>query len=71
MVGIPNNAAFLMVLPLLLVPFTLLMAAFSITGWIGKYWRTWRKLYYSVVTLAGVGSVIILGNWGMLSVFFH
>jgi hypothetical protein len=71
MFGIPNNAAILMAVPLMLVPATLVMGAFSLMGWIGKYWAVWRKVYYSLVTLAAVGSVAILGYWGMVTALFR
>ena len=71
MFGIPNNAAILMALPLLLVPVTLAMGAFSVSGWAGKYWSIWRRIYYSLVTLAAVGSVAVLGHWGMLTALMH
>jgi pimeloyl-ACP methyl ester carboxylesterase len=65
--GIPSNAAPILVAPPLAALVTLVMCAFSITGWAGSYWSIGRKIYYSLVTLAGIGCVAVLGYWGMLT----
>lgn len=69
LVGVPKLAAPLFVIPPLLVLLTAAMVVVAISLWVKGYWSAWRRLYYSLLTLAAVGLVGVLIQWQMLTVF--
>jgi pimeloyl-ACP methyl ester carboxylesterase len=67
--GVPAWAAPLFALPLILALLALGLLIVAITGWLGRgegTWSGWQRVYYSVLALAAVGFVAVLGSVGML-----
>jgi hypothetical protein len=72
-----NNLIFLMGVPgsfrplFLLAPVIILLAlgmlALAVMGWKGKYWAVWRKVYFSLLTLAALGCAVWLVTSGSLA----
>ena len=46
------------------------MLTISILAWRNKYWASWARVYFSIVSLAAVAYVVVLGFGGMLTVLF-
>jgi hypothetical protein len=69
LVGIPKAAALLFVIPPLLVLLAAAMVLVAIIVWIRGYWSAWRRVYYTVLTLAAVVLLGVLVQWEMLTVF--
>ena len=46
------------------------MLTISILAWRNKYWATWARVYFSIVSIAAIAYVVVLGFGGMLTVLF-
>jgi pimeloyl-ACP methyl ester carboxylesterase len=64
--GLPGEMRPLFILPLLSLALTFGMAALSITGWFSETWHILRKLYYSLLVLSAVLTLVLLAVGGML-----
>jgi hypothetical protein len=49
---------------------TLLMIISAILGWARQYGSIWRRLYYTLLTLAAVTITIVLAAWGIVTTMF-
>lgn len=67
LIGMPGSARPLFILPILAVLFTLAMLVIVITAWAKGWGSVWGKLYYTLLTLAAVTCLVVLGVWGMLT----
>lgn len=68
-VGVPKIAAPLFVVPPLLLLLASGMVVVAAIIWLSGYWSLWRRIYYSLLTLAALLLVDVLAQWGMLTVF--
>lgn len=66
--GLPREWAGLFVLPIVSLILTLLMLAGSAQSWVMRYWSIWKRGYFTLLTLAALGCMLLLVNWGMLGV---
>jgi pimeloyl-ACP methyl ester carboxylesterase len=69
--GVPAWSAPLFVLPLLLALLAIGLLVVASLGWLGRgegTWTGWQRGYYTVLALAAVGFVAVLGSMGMLRV---
>ena len=55
-------------LPYLLLLLAAAMVTVAILAWRNGYWAAWARIYFSLVSVAAVAYVIVLGVGGMLSV---
>jgi pimeloyl-ACP methyl ester carboxylesterase len=46
----------------------LMKLAAAILGWAQRYGPLWRRVYYTLLTLAGLTILVILAAWGMLTI---
>jgi hypothetical protein len=49
---------------------TILMIIASILGWTSRYGQTWRRIYYSLLTLAALTIAVVITSWGMVTAPF-
>jgi len=66
--GLPIEAQPWFALILIFLLLCLAMLAATILGWVQRYGPLWRRVYYTLVTLAGLTISIILVSWGMLTI---
>ncbi|NOK62461.1 MAG: hypothetical protein GFH27_549293n195 [Chloroflexi bacterium AL-W] len=64
--GLPRSTFPLFILPLLVGLLTVGMLIMTTQAWIAKYWSAWGRVYYTILTLAAIGCVTVLAQWGML-----
>jgi hypothetical protein len=57
---------FFLILVFLLLCLSMLAAA--VMGWARRYGPLWRRVYYTLLALAGAAIVLILASWGMLTI---
>lgn len=69
LIGVPKMAAPLFVVPPLLAILTVVMVAVTVILWVRGYWSAWRRVYYTLLTLAALTLVGVLVQWDMLTVF--
>ncbi|GIK43908.1 MAG: hypothetical protein BroJett011_77410 [Chloroflexota bacterium] len=69
LVGVPKAAAPLFVVPPLLLLLAAAMVIVTIFLWVKGYWSAWRRVYYTLLALAGMALVGVLVQWEMLTVF--
>jgi pimeloyl-ACP methyl ester carboxylesterase len=67
LLGLPGTARPLFILPLLAALLTLLMVIAAVMAWLHGAGSVWGRLYFSLLTLAAIASIVILGMWGMLT----
>lgn len=67
MFGVPTKYAPILILPLISLVLSAAMVIFAAAGWAGRYWSTSRKIYYSLLTLAGIACAVMMGGWGLLT----
>jgi hypothetical protein len=65
--GIPAENWSLMLLPLLSLGLTVLMVVFAAVGWGGRFWSLPRKIYYTLLALASIAALVMLGMGGILT----
>ncbi len=68
--GVRASAQPLFVLPIIFLLLFLIMLLSTIIAWIKRYWSTWTRVYYSLLTVSAALCVIILGLWGVYSAMF-
>jgi hypothetical protein len=68
--GVPTVVVALLVLPLITTFLTLALLIFSIVIWKYKYWSTFTRLHYSVITLAALLFIPFLAYWNLLGFQF-
>ena len=66
--AISGQAAPFFAIPPLLVVLAAIMIVIAIIAWERGYWPTWARVYFSVVAIAAVAYVLVLGVGGMLTV---
>ncbi len=67
LVGLPGSTRPAFVLPPLALLLTLLMLAGVLVAWVRRAGSVWGRIYLTLITLAAIVCLIILGLWGMLS----
>jgi pimeloyl-ACP methyl ester carboxylesterase len=65
--GIPAANWPLLLLPWMSLGLTVLTLGYAAAGWLGHYWSVLRKVYYSLLALASLASVVMLGMGGLLT----
>ncbi len=70
LLGIPAGWAPLFILPLICALLTLAMLAGTVQTWIGNFWSIWKRSYYTLLTLAALLCVFLLGVWGMVGAVY-
>jgi len=55
-------------LPMCFAFLVISMTSASLVSWRRKYWYIWMRVYYTMITLAALGCLIILLKWGWLTV---
>lgn len=70
LVGVPWVSTPLFLIPFLLLGAGLGMGLITALSWTKGYWSLGRRAYYSLLTLAALIFVSILGQWGMLTIFW-
>jgi CubicO group peptidase (beta-lactamase class C family) len=68
--GVPTIVFALFIIPLITTILTLALLIFSIVIWKYKYWSTFTRLHYSVITLAAFIFVPFLTYWNLLGFNF-
>jgi pimeloyl-ACP methyl ester carboxylesterase len=68
--AISAAAAPFFALTYLLLLLAIAMLTISILAWRNGYWATWARIYYSIISLAAVAYMVVLGFGGMLTVLF-
>lgn len=68
--GLPGAARPIFILPLVSLGLTFGMMALSVQGWFSSAWHILRKIYYSLVVLATILALLVLGLGGILFGFF-
>jgi pimeloyl-ACP methyl ester carboxylesterase len=64
--GAPRSWIGLFTLPLLSLFLTVGMVVGAVLAWRSKFWSVWYRGYYTVLVLAAVVCLVLLGLWGML-----
>ena len=67
LVGLPGSTRPAFVLPPLALLLTLLMLVGVLVAWMRRAGSVWGRIYLTLITLAAIVCLIILGLWGMLS----
>lgn len=70
LLGIPAGWAPLFILPLICALLTLAMLAGTVQAWIGGFWSIWKRSYFTLLTLAALLCVFLLGVWGMVGAVY-
>jgi hypothetical protein len=68
--GLAGEARPWFILVLIFLLATLLMIIAAILGWARQYGPIWRRLYYTLLTLAALTIAIVLAAWGMATAIF-
>jgi pimeloyl-ACP methyl ester carboxylesterase len=68
LIGMPKSWSLLFVLPLLVLALTIALVICVIKSWQGKHRSVLRRVYDSLVALSVLVAVVVLANWGMLTV---
>jgi CubicO group peptidase (beta-lactamase class C family) len=66
--GLPPSVQNLFVLPWIILGLTLVMVVFCVLAWVRGYWGWFRRLYYTVVTVAAVAFVWFLVYWKQVDI---
>jgi hypothetical protein len=66
--GLAGEARPWFVLLFLFALLCIMMLAAAILGWAQRYNPIWRRVYYTLLTLAGLTILFILASWGMLTI---
>ena len=69
LVGVPKAAAPLFMVPPVLLLLAAVMVTVTVILWVKGYWSAWRRVYYTLLTLAAITLVVILTQWEMMTVF--
>ncbi|NJK78737.1 MAG: hypothetical protein HC914_02035 [Chloroflexaceae bacterium] len=65
--GMPGNATPLFILPIICLLLTLGMLYGNVAAWQQGFWSVARRIYYALLTLAALGCLAVLWNWGMFT----
>ena len=65
--GIPAHNRTILILPLISLLLTLVSVVYAALGWGGRYWSLGRKIYYTLLSLCALGSMVMLGLGGFLT----
>jgi pimeloyl-ACP methyl ester carboxylesterase len=65
--GLADEARPWFILPLVFTLFSLLIFAATILGWTQRYGPFWRRLYYTLLSIATMVILIVLASWGVLT----
>jgi hypothetical protein len=65
--GVPTWFNVALILPWVIALLTLGMIVFAVVSWRQGYWGLFRRLYYTITTLASVGFVWYLLYWNFIS----
>lgn len=68
--GLPGSSRPLFLLPLLAALSVLLMLLGALAGWARRAGSVWGRIYLSLLTLAGIACVAVLGVFGLLHAIF-
>ena len=66
LVGLPGSTRPAFILPVLALLLTLLMIVGMISAWARRAGSVWGRIYLTLITLAAIVCIAILGLWGML-----
>lgn len=64
--AIPTSLKVALALPIVFVLLTLALLAAAFIAWSRKYWRTWRRIQFTIVVLAAVAISLFFVNWNLL-----
>ncbi|MCG8348676.1 MAG: alpha/beta hydrolase [Chloroflexales bacterium] len=64
--GAPRSWIGLFTLPLFSLFLTAGMVVGAVLAWRSKFWSVWYRSYYTVLVLADIVCLVLLGLWGML-----
>ncbi len=70
LLGVPTEWSGLFALPLISAFLTIIMLISSVQAWLTRSWSTVKRSYFTLLTLAALGCVIILSAWGMVGTLF-
>ncbi len=70
LLGAPVEWSGLFTLPLISAFLTIIMLISSVQSWLTRSWSTVKRSYFTLLTLAALGCVIILSGWGMVGTLF-
>ncbi len=70
LIGVPGSARLLFILPLAAAFLTLGMLGLGLLAWLRGWGSVWGRLYFSFISLAALGCVVILAYWGMVTALF-
>jgi hypothetical protein len=68
--GLAGEANLWFALPWIFGLFSLIMLAAAIVGWVRRYGPIWRRLYYTLLSLAALVILAVLASWGILTGLF-
>jgi pimeloyl-ACP methyl ester carboxylesterase len=68
--GLAGEARPWFALALIFALFSLIMLAAAIAGWARQYGPVWRRLYYTLLSLAALVILAVLASWDMLTGLF-
>lgn len=69
--SIPTILKVSLALPLVIMLTTVGMVYFAVTAWRRGYWRTGRRIHYSLVTAAAVFMAIFYSYWNLIGWQYH
>ncbi len=65
--GLPGSSRPLFILPILVLLTLLAMLLVTFMAWVRRWGSVWGRLYFTLLTLAGLACVFVLALWGMLT----
>ncbi len=68
--GVPSVMVALLWIPIVAALISILLPMFAVLAWQKKYWSSWGKLHYSIVTIATLGFIPFLDYWNLLGFRF-
>jgi pimeloyl-ACP methyl ester carboxylesterase len=68
--GLAGQAGPWFILPWVFVFFSFMMLAAMFAGWIRQYGSPWRRLYYTLLSLAALVILVVLASWDIMSGLF-
>lgn len=67
LMGYPAGYAWVFALAMIFALISLALLGLSVAGWMGQYWTTLRKVYFTLVSLLGLGVTLMLLLSGALT----
>ena len=68
--GVSGQIAWVFILPLIALLLTIWMIVATIIAWKNRTWNIWYRIYFSILTLASVGCMLILAKWQVFTALF-